>query len=286
MNERGIHDKIRYRKQEFIQYVGGSVMGEIKQANFRVRTEDADKFRAFCEEEGFNQAQGFDHIMQIVELDRAKASVPARMTEIEEFERHVKSMLAAYLNSLEIAEATEERILEQFQGKLDSKDQIIIDLQSALAEKERKLEEAQAALKEAENKVTSAEKEVTEAKEKQIAAEQVAEDKKSIADMLAAQLRDAEQKVKNYPELQARLEEAKNELKNSQQLMRDMEKDAEIQKERAVNEIELKLSRVEASGQEKTEQIEKLEQKNEELREMLNTAKETIAVLKAMQKQD
>ncbi|WP_072445924.1 hypothetical protein [Blautia sp. Marseille-P3201T] len=261
-------------------------MGEIKQANFRVRTEDADKFRAFCEEEGFNQAQGFDHIMQIVELDRAKASVPARMTEIEEFERHVKSMLAAYLNSLEIAEATEERILEQFQGKLDSKDQIIMDLQNSLDEREGKLEEAQAALKEAENKVISAEKEATEAKEKLLAAEQVVEDKKSIADMLAAQLRDAEQKVKDYPELQARLEEAKNEVKNSQQLIKDMEKDAEIQKERAVNEIGLKLSRAEASSQEKAEQIEKLEQKIEELRASLDTAKETIAVLKAMQKQE
>lgn len=224
--------------------------------------------------------------MQIVELDRAKASVPARMTEIEEFERHVKSMLAAYLNSLEIAEATEERILEQFQGKLDSKDQIIIELQSSLAEKERKLEEAQTALKEAENKVISAEKEATEAKKKLLAAEQVVEDKKSIADMLAAQLRDAEQKVKDYPELQARLEEAKNEVKNSQQLIKDMEKDAEIQKERAVNEIGVKLSRAEASSQEKAEQIEKLEQKIEELRASLDTAKETIAVLKAMQKQE
>lgn len=46
------------------------------------------------------------------------------------------------------------------------------------------------------------------------------------------------------------------------------------------------MSRVGAFGQEKIEQIEKLEQKNEELREMLNTAKETIAVLKAMQKND
>lgn len=44
-------------------------MGEIKQTNFRINAETADAFRKFCEEQGMNQAQGFDHIMQIVELD-------------------------------------------------------------------------------------------------------------------------------------------------------------------------------------------------------------------------
>lgn len=53
-----------------------------------------------------------------------------------------------------------------------------------------------------------------------------------------------------------------------------------------MNTIGVKLSRVEASSQEKAEQIGKLEQKIEELRETLDTAKDTITVLKAMQKQE
>ena len=34
-------------------------MEEAKQTNFRVTPEAADKFREYCKENGFNQAQGF-----------------------------------------------------------------------------------------------------------------------------------------------------------------------------------------------------------------------------------
>ena len=69
-------------------------MGEIKQTNFRINAETADAFRKFCEEQGMNQAQGFDHIMQIVELDRAKGMIPERQIEIEEFELGIRKTLA------------------------------------------------------------------------------------------------------------------------------------------------------------------------------------------------
>ena len=81
-------------------------MGEIKQTNFRIDQDTADIFRKFCEENGMNQAQGFDHIMQIVEMDRAKAVTPERATEIEEFERYVKGIMGAYLTSIEITDCT------------------------------------------------------------------------------------------------------------------------------------------------------------------------------------
>lgn len=45
-------------------------MGEIKQANFRIDSDTADAFRAFCEQKGMNQAQGFDHVMQVFELNK------------------------------------------------------------------------------------------------------------------------------------------------------------------------------------------------------------------------
>ena len=47
-------------------------MEEAKQTNFRVTPEAADKFRDYCKENGFNQAQGLAHIMQIIELNKAK----------------------------------------------------------------------------------------------------------------------------------------------------------------------------------------------------------------------
>ena len=66
-------------------------MGEIKQANFRIDSDTADAFRAFCEQKGMNQAQGFDHVMQVFELNQAKSSIPGRSVEIEECRRHCGS---------------------------------------------------------------------------------------------------------------------------------------------------------------------------------------------------
>ena len=91
-------------------------MGEIRQTNFRIDTEDAEKFRKFCNAHGMNQAQAFDHIMQVIEMDKAKAAIPERALEIEEFERHAKALITAFLNSIEIAESSEERVLEKFQS--------------------------------------------------------------------------------------------------------------------------------------------------------------------------
>ena len=113
-------------------------MGDIKQTNFRIDQDTADAFRRFCEENGMSQAQGFDHIMQVVELDRAKAATPGRATEIEGFEKSVKDIMAAYLYSIEINNNAEARIREQFSSSLDRKDKTISDLQV-------KVEELQAA---------------------------------------------------------------------------------------------------------------------------------------------
>ena len=108
-------------------------MGEVKQTNFRVDQETADKFRQFCMDAGMNQAQGFDHVMEVLEMDRAKEAVPGRATEIEEFERNIKAVMAAYMNSLEINSNAEERVREQFSAALDSKDKTIQDLQGQVA---------------------------------------------------------------------------------------------------------------------------------------------------------
>ena len=108
-------------------------MGEVKQTNFRVDQDTADKFREFCAAAGMNQAQGFDHMMQVLELDRAKEAVPSRATEIEEYEMHVKAILSAYTNSLAINNDAEERVKEQFSASLESKDKTIQDLQGQIA---------------------------------------------------------------------------------------------------------------------------------------------------------
>ena len=72
---------------------------ESKQVNFRIDPDSAEAFRLFCTTHGLNQAQGFDHLIQVLELNNAKAATPGRAVEIENFERLLKEILSAYIGS-------------------------------------------------------------------------------------------------------------------------------------------------------------------------------------------
>lgn len=211
-------------------------MGEIKQANFRIDSDAASRFRTFCEENGLNQAQGFDHLIAIMEMDKAKAVVPERVTEIEEFERHTKALISAYLGSLELAKGTEERILEQFRSKLESKDSMIMKLQNDLRGKEDLMIAANTASMEAENAKNRAEAELKIANDRRRDAEKIAADKTAIADMLQSKLAEAEAKLEEYPALKASEADLKVKLAEKIQQIKDNQREAEIEKERAVNE--------------------------------------------------
>ena len=79
----------------------------IKQTNFRVDQQTAEEFRTFCKDNGFSQAQGFDYLIELVELEKAKSVVSSRATEIEDFEQHSKALVAAFLRSIEMNENAE-----------------------------------------------------------------------------------------------------------------------------------------------------------------------------------
>ena len=219
-------------------------MGEIKQTNFRIDTEKADAFRAFCEQNGMNQAQGFDHIMQVLEMNEAKAAVPERLIEIEEFERHAKALVAGYLNSLELAKNTENRVLEQFESRLASKDKTIMELQEKLEGKDTDLAIKEELFKNAEAAKLQAEERATVAQERMIAAEKTAQDKAAIAEMLTGKLAEAEDKLKEYPALKASEADLKTKLAASEIKYTNAQKDAEIALERAVTAIQKKMDTV------------------------------------------
>ena len=223
-------------------------MGEVKQTNFRIDQETADAFRKFCEDNGMNQAQGFDHIMQVVEMDRAKAAAPTRITEIESFEKSVKDIMAAYLHSIEINQNAEGRIREQFASDLDRKDKTIDDLRAKAeqlqADKEAAETTAENALKEKER----AEKDAATAEKVRIAAEKTAEDKQTIANTLAAKLAEAEKKAEGFDDLKAALSSSQDAQKAAEQRIKDIQRDnkeaakdaareAERVKEQAIKEI-------------------------------------------------
>ena len=105
---------------------------ESKQVNFRIDPDSAEAFRQFCTSHGMNQAQGFDHLMQILELNNAKAATPGRIVEIENFERLLKEILSAYINSIELSSNAELRVQEHFRSDLKRKDQTIDELREQI----------------------------------------------------------------------------------------------------------------------------------------------------------
>lgn len=220
-------------------------MGEVKQTNFRIDQETAALFRDFCEKNNLSQAQGFDHIMQVVEMDQAKAVVPERKTEIEAFEKAIKDIMAAYLNSVELGKTAEDRAKENFKSLLESKDKMIAELQG-------KVETLKADKEEAEQLALTSSSAVAQAlKDSEIAKEQAEMSKKLLAEKektistLAEKLTKSEEKAEEYDSLS---ETSKKLLEENKELHRalerkdsDSKKDMELAVAKAVAEKEKEM---------------------------------------------
>ena len=262
-------------------------MSKNKQSNFRINPEDAEVFRQYCESNGWTQAQGFDHIIQILELKKKKTSVAGRAVEIETFEKYVKDILAAYLYSIELSDNAEARVREQFESALIRKDRTIEDLQ----EKVKQLfeeKEATEASREMINTISVAAEE--RAKN---ALEQLENMKKAIADqerinaMLTSQFADATEKLDGYEilkksesslkeevivlknriiELERTLSDAKKESENA---LKNAQTQADLIKERAVmakeREMHNLVREVDKENAHLTAKIEQLQAENTRL---------------------
>ena len=206
-------------------------MGDnIKQTNFRIDQESADAFRKFCDENGLNQAQGFDHMIQVMELNRAKTIVPGSAKDIETFEMYMKKVMEAYLKSVEDYSTARETAREDFASALESKDKTIASLQEKadkLAEGKQILENS---IAEARAERTQAIKDAAAAKEQaETSAKLVAEKDKTIS-TLADKLGVAESKADGYDDLKKSEEAAKLRIS-------ELEKEMERMKEAADRDL-------------------------------------------------
>ena len=196
-------------------------MGEIKQTNFRVDQERADAFRAYCEANGINQATGFERMLEALEMQQAKQAIPARETEISEFERCLRHLQAAYLNSLELNEQAEARIREEFARQLDAKDRTIAVYQ----EQVKGLKEEKVAL------ATDAAKAKTLQADLDAVYEQARQDRDTAADRLAekdriistldSRMEMLEIQAAGYPELKADRDSLADQLRDAKQEIKD-----------------------------------------------------------------
>lgn len=216
-------------------------MGEIKQTNFRINNETADQFRAFCEENGMNQAQGFDHLMQVLELSQAKEYIPERRVEIEEFERNIKAVMSGYINSVEIAKNTEIRVREEFNTALVRKDEVIDTLHKKVEEYKEVVDQAIKRAEDAEEKQKKAEDTANQAQKMQESAEKTASDKAEMYEMSQSQLKEALKKLEEYPELKKKTVLLEEKLATAEQTIVSNQKDAEMSKERALMDAQKKF---------------------------------------------
>lgn len=117
-----------------------------KRVTFRLNEEEVSKFKAFTEEYGLNQADGFAKLIEAMELNKAKSIVSDRAKEIESIENHLRAIQNIYLAALEINQNAEITIKENYSKELNSKDQTIIELQDRIknlkevAEKSKEVE--------------------------------------------------------------------------------------------------------------------------------------------------
>ncbi|MGL6119396.1 MAG: hypothetical protein ACRC0V_02720, partial [Fusobacteriaceae bacterium] len=102
---------------------------EIKAVSFRLIEEDIQKFREVAEQQGLNQAEMFQSLMNSFEMAKAKGQITDRAKEIEVFQDTVNNLVSMFINSLAINQTSEERIRETLSLELNTKDKTIADLQ-------------------------------------------------------------------------------------------------------------------------------------------------------------
>lgn len=278
--------------------------------SIRATQDDFDKFTYFCKENDMSQSQAFGRIMDILSIENAKAAVPGRATEIDEFQRFIKAISDTYLRSIEYAEDTEVRIRDEFERQLTTKDASIADYQQLLKEEREKvanLKEEKISLQTVADESAELKKALEQVINEQNEAEmkylQQLKDKEEIISMLQDKLTESEKKATGYDSLKAERDILATDLLAAQNLQKEQQKDFEIQLERTsvaaekaqnkavaaiktelmqkVDELKERLqqTQIEAERQlrviekESSAEIRKLEKENAKLREMIALSK-------------
>lgn len=255
-------------------------MGDSIQTNFRIDQESADAFRKFCKDNGLNQAQGFDHLIQVMELDRAKAMVPTSSKDIEDFEMYVKKVMAAYLKSVEDYNNARESAREDFASALESKDKMIASLQEKaeqLAEGKQILENS---IAEARSERDQAVKDAVAAKEQAETSAKLVDEKDKTISTLADKLGTAEEKAAGYDDLKKSEEAAKSRISELEKEIERMKEAADrelkaVQKdhETEIRELKVEMER-KVSDVQKDAALELSKAVNEKEREMMTQIRE------------
>lgn len=97
----------------------------IKPATFRLNEDDINRFKEFASQNNLNQQEAFTSLLNTLELNNAKSALGDRAKSIEVFQTTVNSLVKFYINSLEENTTVEERIREELNQQISSKDNTI-----------------------------------------------------------------------------------------------------------------------------------------------------------------
>lgn len=270
-----------------------SIVKETVQNNIRIYADDKDAFATYCKEHELKQADAFAAALRSLELDTTKQLVPGRASEIGEVKKAIDLILSKYTDSIRYCDEAENRIRADFEARLASKDATILSLQNDLSnakiEEEVSHEEAKAAL-EAQKHAENLAKAAIEAK---LAAEATANDKKSIAEMLASKLAEAESKLSGfddlkqaYADLEKKLveekEAAKDAARSSEKAQADSIAAIKAKNQQIIDTLKDELRSAQADARAaKADAITELNETIQHLRDKLDQRTEELLTIKA-----
>ena len=204
-----------------------------------------------------NQAQGFDHMLQVLELNRAKAMVPNSAKDIETFEMHVKKIMESYLQSVEDYNTARESAREEFASALTSKDKTIASLQEKVAQLKADKEIAETTAANADRIADQAVKEASVAKDQAGTALKLAEEKDKTIATLADKLAVAEGKAEGYDELKQSEEAAKGRIIELQKDVENLEAGFERELKSSKEEADRTLKSTQEASDRKVAELKK-----------------------------
>lgn len=237
---------------------------ELKNRSFRISDETTEKFRQLCG--GFdNQNVALNALISAYEVQQAKTIITDRQTDINDYDTHLQALQRAFLHSLEVNENAENRIRQEFQHQIDSKNAEI----SGLRESVKKAEQAEKATKE-QAKITVAEcDERTKQAEKTIDSlhkelDDVRKQSVELSESLTAvksQVVDKQEIIKNLNQqltnakiMTEKAESAENELKQVKEKLSEIEKRYESE----VKELKQQLASQRTNAEQSAKVAERL----------------------------
>lgn len=189
-------------------------MADIKATSFRVNDDDIAKFKEFAEKEGYNQAEAFKSVMQTVEMAKAKSLIKDRAKEIEVFQDTINNLMSMFLNSLNVNQASEERIREELSLELQTKDNTISNLYEQLQEVKADNKVLKDSNKESNDNLKVANEEIKKLNNDILDKTKNIDKLNSNNDLLQEQLKEYKQYKDNYKNLANELEQLKAELED------------------------------------------------------------------------